>query len=287
MRLPKRPGWRSTITRAQALQCLGFAALLLFAAPVSADPVVSQFAQSWQQAAQFDSQPARATEVWRSFAQQHAEHDLGKLARLMQGLWTLRQGDRAAALPLLQLPAPVREGPTASSPLYGHIHHGAQVAATRIDMMNLADRLQDYYRRHVEYPATLDDLVAAKLASPQDLTDRFGHRFDYRPAARLIMPNQPRQTYALRSQPAGAERGQMPALLDRLNQPVRELSISSLVAAQGQAFVRDRRGDGTWGPAQLWRLGQQRGDMVLWAVYDTYLIAGWHGVPVLVQRESN
>ncbi|MCE9589714.1 MAG: hypothetical protein K8S99_04235 [Planctomycetes bacterium] len=253
------------------------------AAPLAAQEAgaPAQFLAAWTATTQ---NPAQAAAAWDSLASSHKEHELGMLARVMLGITRLRDGAEPDSVrELFEVPEP-REGAKASE-LRRRVGEAGKAMLARLAMAKLADRLKSYYAQHVEYPATLDDLVAAKLAKAADIIDPFGKPYGYETRARRKMPGVARQAYTLRCVTTETEHAPLGQVLDAVSQRVTTHSITSLTPADNQAFIRRNRKDGLPSPAQRWTLGLTVDEMTLWAVYDKYLIAGWHGLPRVMTKE--
>ena len=231
------------------------------------------FVDSWRRA---ESEPAGAIGVWKRFAEEHPGHDLAELARLQVGIQLLREGsDPGETLGFFSF---ADRGPDLKepSPLRRLIRDAGRGLAARIHMQRLAATLQLHYRRHVEYPLKLDELVAEGLASADELVDPFSRPFEYEARARPLLPDVPRQTYRLRCASIDADHEPFAAALERAGAPIRGMRITRLEGYDDRALVRAPRADGAPGKAHVWRIGHEVGDLVLWGVYD-----GW----VLVARE--
>ena len=240
--------------------------------------IESQFVKSWRRAA---SEPAAAIGVWKAFAKENPGHDLAELARLQIDIHLLRQGgnpggdpggDPAEALGFLSIAD--HEKP---SPLRRLIRDAGRGLAARIHMQRLAEILQTHYRRRVEYPLKLDELVVEGIASADELIDPFGRPYEYEARARALLPDLPRQIYRLRCASIDADHGELSAALERADEPIRDMRVSRLEGYDDRALVRARRPDGAPGKVRVWRIGREVSGLVLWSVYD-----GW----VLVAREQ-
>lgn len=249
-------------------------------------------------------QPDRLIGVWERFADEHADDPLGYVGRIKQALWTLhaaheadgRSGLENAVGPVLELldwPEPVEnEASVHAAPLYEHAHRAAMKLRARVEMIELAAALQAYYRRHIEYPESLEALIEQELIGSAQIVDPFGEPYRYKARARAIMPDQPRQTYTLAcvsipnddDEPAG-HRG-LPRVLDRIEASADRIEVSTLVPEEGQAYVRSRRGDGSWTSARRWDVGRDRAGVRLWAVYDEFIIVGDGELPRVVRADD-
>ena len=265
---------------------------LLLSTQPSAKPqgkrVSLAFLQTWQSAA---DEPKMALSLWCKFAKQRpGDHDLTRLARLMAGIEMLRRADDPAqlrqVLPYFHFELSEKAGAPdtpAPPPLRKLIVRAGNALTARVQMLQLGRKLQKYYRKHVEYPLSLDELISGGFAEPADLTDPFGQRFVYLPKPRKLMPDLPRQTFTLRCLSIDAERRDLAKCLKR-PAPITDILISSLTPQNNRAYIRRKRPDGAFGQSQAWNVGQPSGQLLLWAVYDNYLIAAWKQFPVVILK---
>lgn len=285
------PSPRTRPTTLGALLLLAWLTAPVAAAAAPAAEAPSAFLDTHDRARQLVGQPDRLIALWAEFAEEHAErHPLGHVARLNEALWMLHAASEGEAdervLALLAWPTPTEEGDTIrATSLYEHAHRAAMELRARVEMRVLAERLQDYYRRHVEYPPSLEALVDAELVSSEQLVDPFGEPYQYEPAARSIMPDIPRQRYTLRSASVEGEHGTLPDLLEGLDELEEDLEISTLVPEEEQAYVRERRDDGSWSSARRWDVGRERAGVRLWAVHDDYILVGRKQLPRIIRAE--
>jgi len=255
----------------------------VIASPVAAqDSAPAQFLAAWVTTTQ---NPPQAAAAWETLAAAHKDHELGLLAKVMLGMVKLRDGAAPDAMRELFVIPAATQGAKATELRSGVTEAGNAMLA-RLAMNRLSEKLRAYYTQHVEYPATLGGLVETKLAQPADIIDPFGKPYGYEARARRLMPDVPRQTYALRCDTTQTEHGPLREVLATVTGKVTTHAISSLIPAEGQAFIRRvSTQDGRPNPAQRWNLGQTIDDMTLWAVYDNYLIAGWRGLPRIMVKE--
>ena len=273
------------MTRPLPAIILGTLLLAATAAPAGDRDAAARLVETWQQTSQL---PGEARAAWESFTEEHLEDELGALGRLMQGIALMREGASAETIaPLLDFPPPAEkddDAPPSPPTLADQLHAAGRGLEARLRMRELASSLQQYYRTHVEYPDSLAALLGSGQVSRADLRDPYGRPFDYSATARNLMPDIPRQTFSLRCGSINASHKELSQALRPGAAPAGELTISSLDPTRGQAFVKRTRSDGTLGPATLWTLGQTQGDLVLWAVYDQFIIVGWRQFPQLFTR---
>lgn len=237
----------------------------------------AEFVAAWKSA---NDQVSDPVSTWKGFLDRHKESDLAPAARVMLAAAMLRKRASSADV-LAVLPHERGENP-ADPPLTLAIKR----MAARARMMQIGDKLQAFYKRKVEYPATLDELVAAKLATEADLLDPFGRRFEYQPKARRLAPDVPRQDYVLISGPVRSD--QLAAALAAGAEPIRNVILSSVERPRGQAFVKLPRKDGTPGPTQIWNINQSLEGLpgvTLALIQDNFLVLVADGFPKLVVKE--
>jgi hypothetical protein len=253
-------------------------ALLTLALPASADETSDAFLATWKQVVE---QPREAHATWNAYATKHPKHDLGQVAKVLAGAAMLRDGgDPAKAAPFFVLDG---EG---ASPLRAQLTTTIKSMQARVKMAALGAKLKAYYAKRVEFPATLDELVAAKFAQADDLVDPFGQRFGYETKARKIAPNIPRQVYALTCVSLKLTDKDAAASLAGLTDAPKGVTLNSTDPAASQAYLKRQRPDGSIGPSQRTDVGQDiGGGVTLWAVYDGWALIGQHGVPKVLVKE--
>lgn len=240
---------------------------LAFGRVVAAQDVPTAFFDAWQSAAARKSQ-------WSAFADKHAKHDLGRLAKLFHGIELLKAGkDGATTHFQFQVK---KEG---ASILHKQVAFAGSGWQARVRMADLGVKLKAYHRKRVEYPTALKDLAAAGFVKTEDLIDPFGKPFAYEAKPRRLMPDVPRQTYTLRCTSTGAAMRQLNKTLRDLYDPLAAVQVTSLKPELGQAFVRFMQEDGSFSGARRWRPGEKQNGLMLWAVYDRYIIVGRADVP--------
>ena len=247
------------------------------------------FLETWEKAAK---SPGKSVSLWQKFANQNKAHDLGQLAELLAGIELLRRSDDVTgmgkALACFQFRLPAKPaGPDAPKPSYlrEQIAAAAQGLSARVQMLQLGRKLQKYYRKHVEYPQTLDELLAEGSADAADLIDPFGEPFAYQSKARKLMPDLPRQTFSLRCVSIDAERRDLDKCLEYTAKPITDIVLGNLVPLSSRAYVKRRRPDGAFGESKSWAVAGSSGELVLWAVCDSYVIAAWKQFPIVIVKQ--
>ena len=154
-------------------------------------------------------------------------------------------------------------------------------------MARLGRMLRAHYRSRVCYPESLNELVATPDygVTAAELVDPFGKRYEYEATARKLIPKVPRQTYTLRCTTTGATSAELDLALREAFEPVKYVAISTLRPKSNEVYVRRRRTDGSFGPAERWIAGKTRGDLVLWAVYEGYIVVGQKDRPKVIAAE--
>ena len=286
--------------------CLAVAVVLAAAGAAAGEPAAQRaFLATWQRAAE---RPDEAAEQWRGFAEAHPDDDLGRLATLLQGSALLREDTtderleqamrcfrfeqpkqepdsrpgRALGRRTHRAPATQKEDPEPASDLRRQIEEAGQGGAARVGMIRLDRQLRTYYRRHVEYPATLEELVHAGLAQRADLIDPFGQPYAYEATLRKLMPKVPRQAYTLACTTTGATRRQLKAALRDAFESNRQVMISTLSLDPASVFVRPTRKDGAFGAVRNWPVGEAHNGLTLWAICDGFIIIGENDRPSIV-----
>ncbi len=244
-------------------------ALLLLSSPAPGEQ--AEFLSAWKTAT---SQPDRAGATWRQFAAAHPKTDFARLARLMIGVDHLRARRYAEAIPQFD----VSPGEQPSAFRKQLIRAGKSLRA-RVEMVRIGERLREYYRRHVEYPNSLDALPGTSPVDP------FGEPYAYEATPRPTMPDVPRQVYELRCATTGTERGDLRRDLDRLGKPPEDLALSSVNVDRQQAYVKRREPTGGWGPSRSWDLGETRDGLTLWRVSEACIIAARRDMPLVMMMD--
>ena len=247
------------------------------------------FLETWEKAAK---SPGKSVSLWQKFAEQNNADDLGQLAKLLVGVELLRHSDDrtdlSRLLPYLKLEFPDKPtSPDAPEPSYlrKQLAAAGKGVISRVQMLQLGQKLQKYYRKHVEYPQTLDELVAEGFAGPGDLIDPFGKPFAYQHKARKLMPDLPRQTFSLRCVSIDAERRDLDKCLEHAAKPITDILLGNLVPQSNRAYIKRRRPDGAFAESKRWPIGGSSGELVLWAVYDSYVIAAWKQFPIVIVKQ--
>ena len=219
-------------------------------------------------------QPKRAAKFYRTVADHFADHDpLGRLARYMQGMAQLAAGEAPAkyttalnALESIKLPGEDRG--RVDLVLASLVPE--MIALTRMALIK--HHLDQHYAKHVRFPESLEALVSSRGLEASQLKDPWGNRFAYKAEARSFMPDVPRQKYTLSCEKLEAGPDALAARLEQWQAAIEGLRIDRAVAEGGQAVVRQRREDGTFGNPESWSLGKPKRGMVLLAVTDKLLI---------------
>ena len=174
-----------------------------------------------------------------------------------------------------------------ATPLEKHFVETGKGWIARVEMVRLGRKLRAYYRRRVCYPQSLDELVDAAdyEVTADDLVDPFGKRYEYKATARKLIPDMPRQAYTLRCTTTGAANADLDEALREAFEPVKHVAVSTLRPKSNEAYVRRKRKDGSFGPVQRWLVGETRDDLVLWAVYESYIVVGQKDRPKVVAAE--
>ena len=236
--------------------------------------------------------PGKSVSLWQKFAEQNKADDLGQLAKLLAGIELLRRSDNVTdmskVLAYFQFRLPAKPAsPDAPRPSYlrKQIALAGKGLSARVQMLQLGQKLQKYYRKHIEYPQTLNELVSEGSADAADLIDPFGEPFAYQSKARKLMPDLPRQTFSLRCLSIDAERRGLGKCLKRAAKPITDIELGNLLPQSNRAYVKRRRPDGAFGESKRWAVGGNSGKLVLWAVYDSYVIAAWKQFPIVIVKQ--
>ena len=128
-------------------------------------------------------------------------------------------------------------------------------------------------------------MVTEGSVDATDLIDAFGEPFAYQSKARKLMPDLPRQTFSLRCVSIDAERRGLDKCLEHAAKPITDILLGNLVPQSNRAYVKRRRPDGAFGESKRWAVGGNSGKLVLWAVYDSYVIAAWKQFPIVIVKQ--
>ena len=246
---------------------------------------VEVFLRSWRRAAEY---PDDAAGQWFAFASAHQNHDLGRIAALLNGIALLRDAKPAnQVLNAVARPQPpATEQDAEASIVPGLVRRAAQGLRARAAMQALAVKLQAHYRKHVEYPPSLAALVAAGFAAESDIVDPFGDPFPYAAMPRRLLPELPRQTFQLRCRKINAEHRTFRSALTRSAQPMKDMLLSSVRPDLGQAYVKRIRRDGTPGPSLRWQVGKRLKNLTLWLVTERYIVVAWEQFPFIIEMAN-
>jgi len=254
--------------------------LLCVTSSVRADAVTDAFLNTWKDAT---DRPGDAAQLWRDFAVKHKDHDLASAARLRYGAELLKTAQNAEALQEFTAVMTLPDKTDAARVALGE---SAKPLVARAQMAVLAEKLKEYYASKVEYPATLDELIAARYAKAEDVTDPYGRRFSYEAKAHRIMPDIPRQVFTLKCDVIGATNADLAATLEKAAAPLQGIVLSSTEPAEGKAFLKRPRPDGALGAAQRVSIGETVGDATLLVVTENYVVLGWKGFPTVIVKEQ-
>jgi len=251
---------------------LAIFALALLPSPARADETSAAFLATWRDARD-EPKPA----AWEAFAAKYPKHDLARAAKILAAADHLRKNDAAKAI-------------AAAAPLAG-AEKGYAAAArgvlARARMIALAAQLKAYYKKHVEYPESLQQLVETKIATQADVTDPFGQAWGYLPAARATMPDLPRQTFTITCTSLGNARNTdlAKALDDARGAPLKRFRLNTTDPKAGNARITVNRPDGAAGSSATYPVGQDVGDTLLVGVYDDYVVLLWKEFPMVMTKE--
>lgn len=235
--------------------------LLLLASPTDT------FVAAWHAAAA--GQPA-----WARMSETLGDKDLARLARLLEGIHRLGADREDAAVWFATDP------PDSAAPFAHRLAYAAKGWRSRLLMKQLAVKLRAYYRDHVEYPPSLSDLPNAPLK------DAFGEGFHYAAHPRKLVPDIPRQRFELACATTGVAYDDIDRDLGALYAPVDDVIVRTPEPDRKQVFAKLKLPDGSFSGAVQWRVGEQRGDYVLWAVYGDFVILGQRDVPRVALKQT-
>lgn len=260
--------------------------LVLVALALSPAAAMAQLDELVAVARHVELSPDDALDRYKTFADKHAGHELGRLARLIAA------GQMLGQLGKRDDPSPVARWldarPAPSGSLKASLDQVERSLRAHVGLLRLQRALRDYHRTHVEYPEALTALVDEKRIDAAALTDPFGKPYAYQAKARTVAPDLPRQDFDLRCTSLGLGYRDLPALHAAMAQPMRDLTLRSTDPTQGEVFAAARRDDGTMGAARQWKIGQEQHDYVLVAVLDKLAVVSKKGLPrLLVVREGS
>ncbi len=185
---------------------------------------------------------AEAAKAYGAFAGERANDPCAPLAAALQGLILRRElndADKAREAFLRAAKAP-------ATPFGQAVAELARGWLARLQMEKLDAALRRYWVANVEYPEKLDALVAAKLATPEQLTDPWGKPFAYATAALKARPDLPRQTYSLRSTGIVGDSRSIRAYLKETVDFAKKFELKAIGGGDGQpltaliAFAEDK-----------------------------------------------
>ncbi len=145
----------------------------------------------WKQHMETPEDHEAAIKVCRDFATTHAGDPLLPIVRGLEAWHLLRTGHRVEALQMMAAGLDAPPGP-----LTDGVRRLAQAWMTRADRDQAAGALQSYYRKHVAYPKTLEQLPAE---GRPPLSDRFSEPWDYKLTGFSKVPGFSDQKYSLQS----------------------------------------------------------------------------------------
>jgi hypothetical protein len=219
-------------------------------------------------------------EAWQGFVKQHPDKALAPLARYYAAAASAESSSEAAIELLRIKPAKT------DTPLAKVVDDARNGLLAQLMMQKLRAPLRQYYRKQVQYPATLDELVEAKLITAADLLDPYGERFEYQAMPRPTMPKVARQTYTLRCRRVGADLDQLSDTLKKIRQPVAGVVIESTSVQRNQAYAKWPRQDGTLSPSRAWSPDEPAEGLRLLMIAEAFVIIDDHGIPKVTPTEQ-
>jgi len=176
---------------------LAAAALCVTVAAAAAAQDIGPFLAAHQKAAALGAKGswADAAKAYADFAAARPDDPCAPLALALQGIILRRE---------LKAPDKARQAFARAAKAAPDTPFGRATAElargwlARLQMERLDHALHRYWVDNVEYPKTLQDLVGAKLATPDMLADPWGKPFSYTTRALKAVPDLPRQAYTLR-----------------------------------------------------------------------------------------
>ena len=152
---------------------------------------------------------ADAAKAYGAFATAHPNDPAAPLASIFQGIILRRELGRrsdAAVAFALAAKAPATQ-------LGNALGTVARTWLARMQMEPIDAALRSHYVDKVEYPVSLDELVAKKLVQPAQLIDPWADRFEYKPKAHRLIRGMPRQAYDLRTKHAAGTSRELKQIL--------------------------------------------------------------------------
>lgn len=220
-------------------------------------------------------------EAWQGFVRQYSEDALAPLARFYAAALSATSSGGETAIQLLRIKPNKTDAPLAKI-----VDDARCGLLAQLMMQKLRTPLRQYYRKQVQYPASLDQLIEAKLIEPPDLLDPYGERFEYRAMARPTMPKVDRQIYTLRCRRLGADLDQLDQTLKRIRQPVQGVVIESTSVQRNQAYAKWPRQDGTLSPSRAWSPDEPVDGLRLLLIREAFVIIDDHGLPKVAPAEQ-
>ena len=187
------------------------AALWVAAAASGATAELAPFVAAHRRAAAFaqSKQWSEAAKVYGAFAAGHAGEAGGALASIFQGILLRRELQQAAAA----AQALARPLAAPRTPFGLALRRVARGWFARLQMERLDAALREYWTDEIEYPPTLQALVAHKLIGPRFLVDPWGKPLVYQTGRLKIAPEIPRQKYTLRCSALAGTSKDLPRIL--------------------------------------------------------------------------
>ena len=145
----------------------------------------------WKQHVDSPDDHEAAVKACRDFSIAHASDTLLPIVRGLEAWHLLRAAHRSEALQIMTADLAATPGP-----LTDGARRLAQAWLTRADRDQVTEALQNYYRKHVAYPKTLDQLPAE---GRPPLTDRFSEPWNYKLTGFGKLPGFNDQKYSLQS----------------------------------------------------------------------------------------
>ncbi|TAN37098.1 MAG: hypothetical protein EPN23_06715 [Verrucomicrobia bacterium] len=193
----------------------------------------------WQQHLRTPADHAAIIQAAQQVASQFPDSAMLGVAQNLGGWHALVAGQTNDAIRLL---APLLTERT--EPIGMEAHTMAQRWLTRLDRERVCSALKNYYRDHVEFPASLDALNALPVTNRPPLMDRFGRAWKYELTALKRLTTMRGQNYRLQSYALGDD-SELAAALRRpyggglvFWKPLRFLPAASAGAPSNVAFEK-------------------------------------------------
>lgn len=215
----------------------------------------------WKQHTEAPDAHEAMIKACRTFASTHSGDPLLPVARGMEAWHLLRCGRQDEAVQILTSDLSLPPGPVTDG-----ARRMAQAWMTRLDRDLVTAALRAYYRKHVAYPKTLDQLP---VEGRPPLMDRFGKPWSYKLTGLAKVPGFEDQKYSLQSAALGDQSDFKAALaLPHASQLVAvPQEVIATPGSSGQA-VKFQVG----GTSVLLGVGQATGSLRLAFVGDKILV---------------